>query len=83
MRTRFFNDMIAAHTTGTVGRIVPHANVLMLEEVVGADKARELASKGSDSDNPYTHPEVYRRMLREQYMVRARTRAKYPEARMV
>ena len=80
MMTQFFKDMVEL---STACYIVPHANVLMLEVVVGAEKARELAGKGNDSDNPYLHPEVYRRMLREQYMVRARTRAKYPEARMV
>jgi hypothetical protein len=82
MRTQFFKDMVAEQTDSRVGRIVRHANVLMLEEVVGVDKAVELADMGEDSDNPYTHPEVYRAMLREQYMVRARTRAKYPKAKM-
>jgi len=77
------NNTVVDTAVWTPCRLVPHPNVLVLESVVGIEKAMELASVGNDSDNPYTHPEVYRRMLREQYMVRARTRAKYPEARMV
>jgi hypothetical protein len=80
MRTQFFQDMVQGNETCYC---VAHPNVLVLESVVGEYAARVLAESGTDEENPYKNASVYRRMLREQYLVRARTRAKHPKARMV
>ena len=76
MRTQFFKDMVSDDGREMMCYLRPLPRVLYIEQVLGREEA-EWVSRDAfpDDQNPYLHPEVYRAMLRDQYMVRARLMA--------